>query len=84
MRTIDEIIAESHKATEAALREAFEAGKAHATTDLKSKVVAFFETLGHTAETHTEPQPAPEQHWDNPEHHGDHPSGDQPSNEHHY
>ena len=41
VRTIDEIIANTHKATEEALKEAFEAGRVQATSDLKSKMASF-------------------------------------------
>jgi len=45
MRNIDDIFADAHKALGALLREAFEAGKAHTTSDLKAKMIAFVDGL---------------------------------------
>lgn len=57
MRSVDDIVADAQKAVGALLREAFEAGKAHTTSDLKAKVVAFFDGLTMTGEAvaHAEP-----------------------------
>jgi hypothetical protein len=68
MRNIDDIIAAVHKATEASLREAFEAGRAHTASELKSRMAAFFEGLAAEAEGHPHPAPQEGQHQ---EHHGD-------------
>jgi hypothetical protein len=66
MRTIDEIVAATLKTTEASLREAFEAGRAHTASALKARMAAFFEGLISEAEgkvaaatgtTHSEPPP---------------------------
>jgi hypothetical protein len=70
MRNIDEIIAAVHKETEASLREAFEAGRAHTASELKARMAAFFEGLASEAETHA-PPPA------NEDHHPDHSLGHQ-------
>jgi len=89
VRSIEDIIASTQTTTEASLREAFEAGRAHATTDLKSKMTAFFDGLLLTGQTHDEPHPAPAE----PEHHPEpvyHPEpdhqtdGNYQSNEPHY
>jgi hypothetical protein len=50
MRTIDEIVAATLKTTEASLREAFEAGRAHTASALKARMAAFFEGLISEAE----------------------------------
>lgn len=50
MRTIDEIVAATLKTTEASLREAFEAGRAHTASALKNRMAAFFEGLISEAE----------------------------------
>ena len=68
MRNIDDIIAAVHKATEASLREAFEAGRAHTASELKARMAAFFEGLASEAEAHGAAQPPAEHH---PEPHGD-------------
>jgi hypothetical protein len=69
MRNIDDIIAAVHKATEASLREAFEAGRAHTASELKSRMAAFFEGLASEAEAHAAaPPPHEGQHQ---EHHDD-------------
>ena len=60
LRTIDDIITDMHKTHEAALREAFEAGRAHAVSELKSKMTAFFEGLIPSAQPQEEPQSAPQ------------------------
>ncbi len=65
MRTIDDIIADSQKSIEALLREAYAAGHSHATTDLKSKMAAFFDSLvslGMPQEEPPAPQPYAEAH----------------------
>jgi len=43
MHTIEEIIAEAQRAVAASLREAFDAGRHHQTTEMREKFVAFFE-----------------------------------------
>jgi hypothetical protein len=68
MRNIDEIIAAVNKATEASLREAFEAGRAHTASELKARMAAFFEGLASEAESHAAAPPHEEQHQ---EHSGD-------------
>jgi hypothetical protein len=60
MRTIDEIVAETRKSTEAALREAYEAGRTDTATALKSRMAAFFEGLLTEAETAPAVAKAPE------------------------
>jgi hypothetical protein len=50
MRTIDEIVTATLKTTEASLREAFEAGRAHTASALKARMAAFFEGLISEAE----------------------------------
>jgi hypothetical protein len=69
MRTIDEIVAATLKTTEASLREAFEAGRAHTASALKNRMAAFFEGLISEAEgkiaavaapRHSEPPHSPE------------------------
>jgi hypothetical protein len=50
MRTIDEIVAATLKTTEASLREALEAGRAHTASALKNRMAAFFEGLISEAE----------------------------------
>jgi hypothetical protein len=52
MRNIDDILVAAHKAMAASLHEAFEAGRAHTATELKSRIAAFFEGLVAEAETH--------------------------------
>ena len=69
MRNIDEIIAAVHKATEASLREAFEAGRAHTASELKARMAAFFEGLASEAESHAHEPPHEEQQHQ--EHSGD-------------
>jgi hypothetical protein len=73
MRNIDDIIAAVHKATEASLREAFEAGRAHTASELKSRMAAFFEGLAAEAEQHAHATPHESQHQEgqHQEHHGD-------------
>ena len=76
MRTIDEIVAATLKTTEASLREAFEAGRAHTASALKARMAAFFEGLISEAEekvvsAHGEPPPTEHHDEHNPEgHHG--------------
>ena len=43
MRTIEDIIADAQSAVAASLREAFDAGRHHQTTEMREKFVAFFE-----------------------------------------
>ena len=43
MHTIEEIIADAQSAIAASLREAFDAGRHHQTTEMREKFVAFFE-----------------------------------------
>ena len=69
MRNIDDIIAAVHKATEASLREAFEAGRAHTASELKSRMAAFFEGLA--SEQHPHPAPQEGHHQEGQEHHGE-------------
>ncbi len=68
MRSIDEIIAESQTATATALREAFEAGRAHTASELKTRMAAFFDGLVSDAGAHLSPPAAPAE--------GDHHSDD--------
>jgi hypothetical protein len=86
MRTIDEIVAATLKTTEASLREAFEAGRAHTASALKARMAAFFEGLISEAEgkvaavtgtTHSEPPHA------EPPHHAEPHSEPPPSEPHH-
>jgi hypothetical protein len=87
MRTIDEIVTATLKTTEASLREAFEAGRAHTASALKARMAAFFEGLISEAEgkvaaatgtTHSEtPPPNPEPHSEpapSEPHHDEHSS----------
>jgi hypothetical protein len=63
MRNIDDILVAAQKAMAASLHEAFEAGRAHTATELKSRMAAFFEGLVAEAETHAAAQsPAPPGH----------------------
>jgi hypothetical protein len=64
MRTIDEIVAATLKSTESALREAFEAGRAHTATALKAKMAAFFEGLISEAEGNIAAPPSEGSHHD--------------------
>ena len=73
MRTIDEIVTATLKTTEASLREAFEAGRAHTASALKARMAAFFEGLISEAEGkvaavsgHGEPPHNPEPHSEPP------------------
>jgi hypothetical protein len=43
MHTIEEIIAEAQNAIAASLRQAYDAGRHHQTTEMREKFVAFFE-----------------------------------------
>ena len=43
MHTIEEIIADAQSAVAASLREAYDAGRHHQTTEMREKFVAFFE-----------------------------------------
>jgi hypothetical protein len=56
MRGLDEIVADAQKAVEVSLREAFDAGRSHTASELKSRMAALFEDLvsGHVG-THREP-----------------------------
>jgi len=56
MRTIEEIIADSQKTSETTLREAFDAGRASAHTELKTRLSAFFADIMGPIEPH---QPTP-------------------------
>ena len=80
MRTIDEIVAATLKTTEASLREAFEAGRAHTASALKNRMAAFFEGLISEAEgkiaavaapPHSEPPHSPEPPPPSEPHHAD-------------
>jgi hypothetical protein len=82
MRTIDEIVAATLKTTEASLREAFEAGRAHTASALKNRMAAFFEGLISEAEgkiaavaaqPHGEPPHSPEPPPSEPHHPDPHP-----------
>src|SRR5277367_5622662 len=85
MRTIDEIVAATLKTTEASLREAFEAGRAHTASALKNRMAAFFEGLISEAEgkiaavaapPHSEPPHSPEPPPPSESHHAEpHPDG---------
>ena len=80
MRTIDEIVTATLKTTEAALREAFEAGRAHTASALKARMAAFFEGLiseaeGKVAAGHGEPPHSPEPPPGEPHHAERHPDG---------
>jgi hypothetical protein len=73
MRTVDEIVSETQKTVEHAIREAFNAGRDHTASELKRRMVALFEGLiggepGHGSADagHSEHQ---EQHQDHHEHH---------------
>ncbi len=61
MRSIEDIITDTQKTTEALLREAFEAGRTHAASDLKSRMSAFFDGLVKPVETHDAPVEQPVQ-----------------------
>ncbi|MGD1036299.1 MAG: hypothetical protein ABR878_03725 [Roseiarcus sp.] len=70
MRNIDDILVSAHKAMAASLHEAFEAGRAHTASELKSRMAAFFDGLAAEAETRAAAPSAP--HPDAP------PSEEQP------
>jgi hypothetical protein len=74
MRNIDDIVAAAHKATEASLREAFEAGRARTASELKARMAAFFEGLASEAEAHAAPHAASagEDHHPEPHQEGHH------------
>ena len=64
MRTIEDIIAEAQSAVAASLREAFDAGRHHQTTEMREKFVAFFEGViapfsGAPAAAPAPPAPSP-------------------------
>ena len=72
MRNIDDILVAAHKDMAASLHEAYEAGRAHTATELKSRMAAFFEGLVAEAETavsnsapHPNAPPGEEQHHHN-------------------
>jgi len=67
MRSIDDILADAQRSIAASFHEAFEAGRSHAATELKARMVAFFDGLA----------PSPEAPAD------DQPNGDSPSSEDH-
>jgi Protein of unknown function (DUF2934) len=71
MRTVDEIVAETQKAVEHAIREAFNAGRDHTASELKRRMVALFEGL-----ISGEPGPTPDathgEHHEQHEHHEHH------------
>ena len=76
MRNIDDILVAAHKAMDASLREAYEAGRAHTATELKARMAAFFDGLvaesgSHSAHGETPPV-NDSQHQDDHQHHGDH------------
>jgi hypothetical protein len=73
MRNIDDILVAAHKTMATSLHEAFEAGRAHTASELKSRMAAFFEGLVAEAETHAAAPAAP--HPDAP------PSEPQPHHE---
>jgi hypothetical protein len=88
MRTIDEIVSATLKTTEASLREAFEAGRAHTASALKARMAAFFEGLISEAEGkvaavsgHGEAPHSPEPHSEPPP---SEPHHDEPSPEGHH
>ncbi|WP_158815816.1 hypothetical protein [Methylocapsa sp. S129] len=70
MRNIDEILADAQKAMAASLHEAFEAGRAHTASELKTRMAAFFDGLvSADAGAHAAPHPASPA---NEDHHTDH------------
>ncbi len=72
MRTIDDIIADSQKLGEAALREAFEAGRASAHVELKAKVASFFtEIMGPFETQQAAPPVQAEEHQSEGQHSGE-------------
>lgn len=74
MRNIDDILAAAQKAMAASLHEAFEAGRAHAVTDLKTKLASFFEGLAGEAEAQAAahaPAPPPDSPSSEEHHHHD-------------
>ena len=72
MRSIDDILAAAHKAMDASLREAYEAGRAHNAAELKARMAAFFDGLVAESKSHSAPGPV-----NNSQHHDDHrPQGD--------
>ncbi|MGA2043680.1 MAG: hypothetical protein ABSG83_09935 [Roseiarcus sp.] len=74
MRSIDDILAEAQKSVTASLREAFEAGRRHAASELKAGMLAYFDGLAGSPEraghegSHVEPPSSEEHHR-----HHDHP-----------
>ncbi len=84
MRTIEDIIADSQKFGESALREAFEAGRASAHVELKSKLLAFVSDIMGPYEPPQETQPpAQEAHIEADPHEGDHREADHQGGDHH-
>jgi len=84
MRTIEDIIADSQKYGEAALREAFEAGRASAHLELKSKLSAFVTDIMSPYEPSQEtPALDAEAHHDADQHEGDRNEGDHHGGDHH-
>jgi hypothetical protein len=70
MRTVDEIVAETQKSVEHAIREAFNAGRDHTASELKRRMVALFEGLIGGEPAHA---PAPDGgHGEHQEHHEHH------------
>jgi hypothetical protein len=55
MRSLEEIIMDAQKTLEVSIREAFDAGRSHAASELKRRMAALFDDLvsGHVA-THRE------------------------------
>ena len=72
MRNFDDILADAQKALAASLKEAFEAGRAHTASELKSRMAAFFDGLvSGEAATHSETHQAPPHEGHPPDdHHG--------------
>ena len=76
MRSIDDILADAQKSVAASFHEAFEAGRSHAASELKARMVAFFDGLTSPPESaaHEEPHvdaPSSEEHHHDAHRHDD-------------
>jgi hypothetical protein len=58
MRNIDDILADAQKTLAASLQEAFEAGRAHTASELKTRMAAFFDGLVSVDVKHAENHPS--------------------------
>ncbi|MGD0722903.1 MAG: hypothetical protein ABR970_17855 [Roseiarcus sp.] len=78
MRSIDDILADAQNSVAASVHEAFEAGRRHAASELRARMVAYFDALAASPESaahegsHVEPPSSEEhrRHEDHPHHEG--------------